>query len=270
MTPATQTRHALIALMLLALAGCSLDFWLTPFGSYWYYVNGLADSAPDLIGMGGGSSTTSADGTTVSDLMDTTTTTDTDGDTTSATGDGTQTDTTAPSLFDDFGDGDLDGWNIISGAWSVTAGGWAQAMGPFDRPYYIMVVGDETWGDYQVDLDIRLDSGTEYAVGVRWVNDQTWYHCSHTVGGIATISKYVTGQSVRQLASGSSTPLPVGEWYHWRIVVQGNTIRFIVEGEQATMATDGTDPILAGGVALLAPTASVVNFDNVRVGPVED
>ncbi len=129
----------------------------------------------------------------------------------------------------------------------------------------MMVIGDEQWTDYEVSLDVRLELGTEYAVGVRWRNEQTFYRCSHTVAGVAGITKLQSGQTERQLAAVSSMPLPAGEVYHWRIVVQGSTVTLYVEGDRVVTATDSDSPIASGKVALLVSSGCIADFDNVRI-----
>jgi len=223
------------------LGGCAADQWLWPFGSYWTYKSG-GDVLSLLLGAAG----------------------QTGGTTTGDTSTGGTSGQSVPNVNETFSSTGLQGWTTVSGTWTVT-GGAVQATGPVLPGYYMLVIGQENWTDYEVNLDLMLDAGAEYAIGVRWQNNSTWYHCSHTVSGIASIWKFRTGQSDRQLASGSSTPLPPGEWYNWRVVVQGNTITFYVEGEQVATATDNDSPITSGKVALLAPAGAIVKFDNVRI-----
>jgi len=255
---------SLVSLTFLAAAGCSVDAWLSPFGSYYYYVNGYTGQTPSLFSL----DTTSTTSTTTGGTTD-----GTNGDTTSGLTDGFDSQTTdtsgaVPDVNDDFSDGTLDGWDIISGTWVITTDGAAQSSGPTGSGFNAMVIGLDSWTDYEVELDIRLDSGEEYAVGVRWQNSQTWYHCSHTVGGIASVFKYLSGAATRELGSGVSTPLDDGTWYHWRIVVQGRTITFYVEGEQVLSVEDGNSPITSGKVALLVRAGSILSFDNVTVRPI--
>jgi len=241
-----------------------VDTWLSPFGSYYYYVNGYPDQTTSLFSFDTIPTTTTTTGGT---------TDGTSGDTTGGLGDlfdaqTTDTTSSAPSVNDDFSDGNLDDWDILSGSWIITTDGAAQSTGPDSSGFNAMVIGLDSWTDYEVELDIRLDSGEEYAVGVRWQNSQTWYHCSHTVGGIASVYKYLSGATTRELGSGVSTPLDDGTWYHWRIVVQGRTITFYVEGEEVVSVEDGTSPITSGKVALLVRAGSVLSFDNVTVRPI--
>jgi hypothetical protein len=254
-------KYVLSAVVVCLLGGgiaCSTDALLWPFGNYYYFKNGLTPGGVDLTALISGQS-----GTSTTTTGGTTTTTDansTDGSTTGGSGS-----VTTPNVNATFADGTLNGWTVVSGNWLVTPAGYAQSTGPAVAGYNALVIGEDTWSDYEVNLDIRLEVGAEYAVGVRWLNEETWYHCSHTVSGIASITKYMTGQTTKHLANSVSTPLIPGDWYHWRIVVQGNSITFYVEGEQAVSVTDASSPIQTGRVALLVAAGSIVDFDNVRV-----
>lgn len=240
----------LVAVVCAGVAGCTLDSWLWPFGNYYNFKNGVTSVNTDLINflsrLPAGATTRTGDGTT----------TGTDGTTT----------TQVPTISENFTDADLAGWTVYSGNW-VVSNGEIQARGPALEGYYIMTIGEAGWTDYQVSVDIRLDAGAEYALGVRYQNQQTWYHCSHTVGGMASISKFVTGSPTVQLGVGSSTPLAPGEFYNFRVLVQGNTITFFAEGERVVSVTDTSSPLTSGMVALLAPPDSIVSFDNVSISP---
>ncbi|MBN1344240.1 MAG: DUF1080 domain-containing protein [Phycisphaerae bacterium] len=254
MSHSFRTTCVLVGLLCVGVLGCSFESFLMPFGSYYYWKNGLSGST-DLSGLAdllSGGTTTSG-----------TTTTGTDGTSTSDTSGSTASST--PSVNDNFDDGNLTGWSILSGNWVVTTDGALQATGPALQGYHIITIGEDTWTNYELELDIMLDAGAEYAVGVRFVNEETWYHCSHTLGGIASVWRFASGQSDLQLANGTSTPLPPGEWYHWKVTVSGNTISFEVEGELVVSATDTSSAITSGKVALLVPAGGIVSFDNVEV-----
>lgn len=252
---AKRTTWLLLGLTCVGVVGCTMDAWLWPFGNYYDFKNGVSGTTTDLSGL-----TSTLLGSTTATTGDTTTTGIIDGSGT------TGTTAQIPTITEDFSETSLEGWSVIGGSW-IVGGGQVRATGPSGDGYGIMVVGETDWADYQVSVDIRLESGTEYCLGVRFQNAETWYHCSHTVGGIASITKFKTSAPAIELAAASSTPLAPGEWYTFKVIVQGSTITMFVEGERAASATDTTDPLTSGMIALLVPAGSSISFDNVEIEP---
>jgi hypothetical protein len=230
----------------LSATGCGLDAWLWPFGNYYYFKNGVP-------GVG-----TTTDLSSFLNSLGTSVTTTTDGT--------TGTTSQVPNVSQDFSQGSLEGWSVLNGSW-VISGGQVQATSTSSEGYQTMVIGETTWTDYEVSVDIELEVGSEYALGVRFQNEQTWYLCSHSVGGIASITRFKSGSPAVELGVGSSSPLVPGEFYTFRVIVQGNTITFFAAGARVLSVTDTSDPIATGMVALIVPPGSVVNFDNVEISP---
>ncbi len=256
----TRLRCVVVTIGMLAClaAGCTMDEWLWPFGSYYYFSRGLDGSGGSLT-----TGTNGLTGTTGGITGTGGTTTGTNGTTGTTTGTGTS----GSSINDDFSDGALDGWTVVSGNWSVNTAGYLEGAGPSLDGYHIITVGDDNWTDYEVEFDVRLQAGAEYAVGVRFTNEETWYHCSSTTGGVVGIWNFTSGLADQQLDTGVAAPLSQGQWYHMRVTVQGTQIYFYIEGARVAFANDTARTIPTGRVALLVAPGAVANFDNVVVSP---
>jgi hypothetical protein len=230
----------LIGLMSVGGTGCSTEMLLWPFGNYWIYKTGaVATDALNAL---------------VSSLL-------------SQSASNTTSGTTTARFSDSFGSTSLNGWSIVSGSWAVVNGA-VQSTGPATQGYYMMVTGQTSWTNYTVNLKTMLEAGTDYAVGVRWQDNQTWYACTETINGLATITKFTASQTGGTvLAQKSIGPAALNTWHSWRIDVQGSAITFTVDGVLAGSVTDTSSPLTSGKVALMVAPGCIADFDDVQITP---
>jgi len=173
-------------------------------------------------------------------------------------------------FFDGFGT-EADRWQEVAGArWRVEDGRYCAGPGGEHRSF----AGDESWTDYTIHVEARLEQGPGYGVYFRatdWPRANAYvfqYDLGHE-GGVFLFRKVVDGQGQEPFAVAS-----VSEGFDWRgverrirIAVKGDTLTAYVDDHQVLQARDST--FAAGGVGLRTWGGSEACFDNVRVGPVD-
>jgi Flp pilus assembly pilin Flp len=167
----------------------------------------------------------------------------------------------------DFEDGDeLDWYEAEGKKWGVDNGEYCADSGGKHSSF----TGDETWTDYVIDLQARLDKGNGFGVYFRATDpDAVNGYCFQYDPG------YGKGAFLfRQVVNGREQSPSVVEWaptdYDWygpqrqiRVQVVGNTYTAFVDGVQVAQLVD--DSYTRGAVGLHSWDGSDVCFDDVTV-----
>lgn len=176
------------------------------------------------------------------------------------------------SLFNDTFDGDLSGWTYISGDWaivpdfpqvenvvSITGGSYVGGV--------VATAGSEFWTDYSLEFDVKKVIAKRFNVVFRYTDLNNYYllepssDCVH----IALFRKVPTGGFIELTAVRPLQDTVEGTWYHYKIVVQGSSIKIYVDGVIMFDVVDVSLPAGKIGIGACALTAGPVYFDNVRV-----
>ncbi|WP_080834848.1 glycoside hydrolase family 9 protein [Cohnella massiliensis] len=169
-------------------------------------------------------------------------------------------------FFDDFGDGNADGWSATSGTWSVQDGAYVGQAGSGNS---YAVAGEADWTDYtlQAKVSVSNNPGGNKDAGLvfRYADENNHYvlylknndrtgrkmELVKVAGGVRTTLAY-------------ANPSVVPDTYHeYKIVAAGDSIQVYKDGVLEIGATDGT---FAGGkVGARAYANTKALFDDVIV-----
>ncbi len=162
--------------------------------------------------------------------------------------------------FDNFDDGDISNWTVLSGNWSVVEGELYQSNGSSSR--YIIHPG--TFSDCTIETKVRcvygqtpylifrgdMDSSTYYTLGLRTSRNQIrfrrWWN-----GSANTVKK-------------TSVNLSNNTWYHLKVEATGNTLKAYLDCELVFTYTDN-DKLLPSGQVGYRTYKTKVYFDDFRV-----
>ena len=173
------------------------------------------------------------------------------------------------ALFaDDFSGGKLKGWRADSAAsaWSVRGGVLRGEVPDVKQAHAFLFVGDSTWTDYAVDLDVCGMRGADKGVGVRVRGKK----------GLGVDLRGATYQDVllyvNQFPVGSGKAENAnGSWYHMRVEMRGNACRVRVGDRVVFDKPLKFKAPPRGGIALAAYAGGLaqctVYYDNVVVTP---
>jgi len=111
--------------------------------------------------------------------------------------------------------------------------------------------------DYMVQADVKMNSGTDADLWVRYTDSNNGYKITLTSGGGISLSSYDRGQGSATFSTGYTPAASVAV----KIKVSGNSIQAWVDG---TLKINTTDSTHAAGAAALS--GDQPKFDNVKVG----
>lgn len=165
----------------------------------------------------------------------------------------------------DFSDTSLAAWHADRpGVWSVRRGHLYADLPDEKQDRSFLAVGDSSWTDYAVDLDVCMMRGVDKGFAVRTTGtngvgvdlrgpgyqDVVLQHGFHSLGR----ARVVNGN---------------GTWHHLRLEARGDRFRLFVDGRLVIARKDRSSAGERGGIALAAYTGGTgectVYYDNVLV-----
>ena len=186
---------------------------------------------------------------------------------------------TTAVFFDDFQDGDNDGWTVVSGNWAVAANKTYKINSPQDDS--ITVAGCPSWQDYALDvLTYQVGAGQDEYRGVllRYQDPSHYYRVEITNDDTLPMPNSALQVVLRDDTETvlGSTPIAYdhNDWYRLKTQIEGNVIKAKHwkdgEAEPAWMleVTDGASTYVDGMIGLRADSDNG-RFDDVQVGAVE-
>jgi hypothetical protein len=175
-------------------------------------------------------------------------------------------------LFSDLFDGDLSQWQQISGSWgivqdvfpentnyvcSITGGSYVGGL--------VLTAGSENWTNYTLEFKVKKVSGNYFNVVFRYTDIGNHYLLEPSYDEVhVALFKKVGGGGYQELTA--TRPLQdteQGTWYHYRIVLQGPSIKIYVDGILIFDVLDNSLP--TGKIGIGAYSGSTAYFDNIRV-----
>ena len=170
-------------------------------------------------------------------------------------------------LFNDTFDSGLSQWTQISGTWaiaddsgnnmcSITGGSYVGGV--------VATAGSSSWTDYSLEFDVKKVSGNYFNVVFRYTDANNHYLLEPSSDSIHIALFKKVGGSYQELTS----PRPLqnttqGNWYHYKIVAQGPSIKVYVDGTLKIDVTDNSLP--AGKIGIGAYSGATAYFDDVQV-----
>lgn len=174
-------------------------------------------------------------------------------------------------FFDDFNDGNANGWTANSGSWSVISGEYFVTVGVTENG--ISTVDGANLTDCTIDIQLRFTDSVGFHAGIifRYTDNEHYY--SFEIGNEYDSMRIVEyspadpnyGESmavVQPSLGNSSIIINSGTEYNLKIVVQGNTFTAYLDGQQVLSCTDQT---YANGAFGLRARRADVYFDNFNV-----
>lgn len=174
---------------------------------------------------------------------------------------------TRPKFVDTF-DGDLSQWTHISGTWAIIQEGLNNVCSITGGSYVggvVATAGSEFWTDYSLEFDVKKESGNYFNVVFRYTDGGNHYLFEPSADTIhIALFKKVGSGSYQELTT--TRPLQdtnIGTWYHYKIVVQGPSIKIYVNNILKFDVTDFDLP--EGKIGIGGYLGSTAYFDNITV-----
>ena len=162
---------------------------------------------------------------------------------------------------------DATDWTPANGTWSVEDGTYKLAKG--GRAEHSLV-GETGWEDYTVEAKVRLDEGNWAGVVFRAQSEMEYYVYYLNVPNNKTeLWRHKEGawdarDKIGELA-GSNITVANNEWFDMRVVVEGNSMKLWINGEDQGELKDETGAGYAAGQAGVWAWETAASFDDVKV-----
>ncbi|MDI4647076.1 family 16 glycoside hydrolase [Cohnella hashimotonis] len=154
-------------------------------------------------------------------------------------------------------------WAVVTGTWNVVNDGSRvyNSGTTFDNS---SAVGSASWTDYTVETRVKVNgwsstNSPNAGIRLRFADKDNYYFLGYKSGSL-TIYRRVAGANTG-LGSKAYT-LQTGEWYTFKAVVQGTSLKLYVNG---TLEVSATDNKLAAGKAGLDSRFADARYDDFTV-----
>lgn len=178
-----------------------------------------------------------------------------------------------PYLFyDDFNDGDDEGWQVIDGTWVVESGAYKGTRDP-STSVGKSVTGSDEWTDFQYEGRFKFGAGSfeasllfriqQIAPGM---NTGYLYQIGNHIDGLVVLHRlYGTGVEHLMMINCDFTH---DVWYNFRIVLQGTHIDYFIN-DAFIFAYDELTHYSNGKIGVkVAWWSGPTYFDDLRVSPI--
>lgn len=166
-------------------------------------------------------------------------------------------------LFNDIFNIDLSQWTQLSGTWVIVDDSGNNVCSVSDGSHVggvVATAGSDGWTNYTLDLDAKKVAGRYLYVIFRYTDQNNHYLLAG--GHHITLFRKVGGGGYERLTPLGQETFP-DQWYHYKVVLQGPSIKVYVDGTLQIDIIDNSLP--AGKVGIGAYTGSAAYFDNVQV-----
>lgn len=176
-------------------------------------------------------------------------------------------------LYDDFSDGNLNGWIIESGVWNIDN---TQLFGKGTGKLQAGRINNDnkTWDNYRIELDVKNENGVDEGIGFRRTDTNNNYELilRHGTGAHNTpeiiIAKIQNG-IFKRLYSTRTIALKNQVSYHIKLEVVEEHIQLWIDNTFITEITDKGTSVKKGSLSLSYWTGDVgtaqIRFDNIKI-----
>lgn len=169
-------------------------------------------------------------------------------------------------FYDDFGDGNADGWTSTSGSWSVQS---SQLVGQASSSNSYSVAGDSAWTDYSLEAKVNVTNNTggnkDAGLVFRYTDANNHYVLylknNDKTGRKMELVKVVGG--VRTTLAYSNPSIAPDTFYAYKIVANGQQISVYKDGQLEFAVTDGAHAGGKIGARVYANTKAI--YDDISV-----
>ncbi|OPA73375.1 hypothetical protein BVG16_29010 [Paenibacillus selenitireducens] len=169
---------------------------------------------------------------------------------------------------DDFENGSASEWGRNSGTWSIVTDGnssaYRQSSGDGASE---LLAGDNSWGDYSFEADVKLLTGEGAMMDFRYQDNQHFYYLYMSENYIRLMKQNGSQQEWLQAYDGPS--LVKDQFVRIKVEASGSTFNIYRNGTLLFNVTDDNNDYTYGKIGL-ATWASTVEFDNVSVMDTSD
>lgn len=175
-------------------------------------------------------------------------------------------------LFDDFNDGNFNGWTIESGNWWINSGNLVGAKS--GRAFGGRInTGSSEWDNYQLELDVNGFQGIDQGIGFRYTQNG-YYEINLRYGtGVYDTPQIKlwknNGSKSSAITENNNFPLKNQKWYHLKIEIINENIKAWIDNTLVLDYTDTGTNIKKGTVTLSYWTGDIsvayMRFDNIRI-----
>jgi hypothetical protein len=168
-----------------------------------------------------------------------------------------------PSLWDDFEDGDADGWTTDLGSWSIITEG-SNHVYKSSTPTTTgrVFAGASGWADYSTIAKIKVDTWNSIGragVITRYTDGDNYYGMYYRGDGNLYIVKRVNGTQSTLISTPVTAP-STGVYHTYELQVSGTTLNAYLDGDLIITTTDSS---LSSGYAALYAYNETAYFDDV-------
>jgi len=163
---------------------------------------------------------------------------------------------------DNFDNGVDSNWNITSGVWRTIDG--RLVADPSNKPSEI-IVGDENWENYVIELDVFSNSAAGFPIGVivRSMNGKSLIFRTDCCNTDWILIDRESQQSIAHINQGGlDFTLSGFVKNRIRVEVIGQMFTGYIDGKQFLQVTDSTNPTGAVGIMSQTPHGNSLLFDN--------
>lgn len=176
-------------------------------------------------------------------------------------------------LFDDFSDGNLNGWTIESGNWFINNGNLAGSKS--GRAFGGRISsGSSAWDNYKIELDFNAQSGIDHGVGFRYTPGGDSYEINFRHGtGLYNTPEIILRKNqsgvITTLFDTHSFPLVNQKWYRLKVELKDENIKAWIGETLIFDTTDSGTLVKKGTLTLSYWTGDISNiyvrFDNIKL-----
>ena len=130
-----------------------------------------------------------------------------------------------------------DQWKVANGTWKIQKGAYSE-ISAAEKAAHVLF-GEDDWADYTVEAKIRIDANSWTGLVFRAISEYEYYviYQEPTPGVSAFFQHHGNEQGKRARPQPNKTAIKikkkieVGEWYHLKVVVEGNDLKWFVNDQ---------------------------------------
>ena len=169
---------------------------------------------------------------------------------------------------EDFEGDKVENWDAYVGEWSIKEDGsnhfW-NGTGPDNYPQAWIRVDTSTWTDYAFESRIRFNSGTVFICFRSDEQGDSFYNAALSSEDWVAFADY-DGKEYKSFGE-KDISISLNQWYTVRLEVQGNQLRFYLDGKLITSATRNTHS--QGGIGYYMGGGDEIQIDDIKVWMLE-
>ncbi len=170
----------------------------------------------------------------------------------------------APLLNEDFDNGDISNWTVVSGSWATQLS--PSSFGPTSTSgFAVSVAGSSAWTDYSISSRVAIENANGNAGLLFRYSDPSNYYMLRINAYTQSVDLYqMVGGTLTLLGTSTFTP-NIGTYYMLRADIRGNTITTYLDGVAlAPPYSVGSGQLPTGKIGLRT-AGSTALFDDVEV-----